>query len=209
MPPFPGPDLVGLVQVSPPSRIPEGATPFEVAEFCAAAYRGAVEAKWPELGRCWAFARSDIAKSRAYGKLKAVGEKLRAHGVAPSSWCLFSADVWREYGVTAGPPTADFVFSEVRFEERFGWFEERAGAYAGGRVLYSPAHLELAADWKAMWADLLRENPRDRPSLLSVVDRHFPGDSFEQRLAAAKAETRSLQKVVRDLTERGCCAWLV
>lgn len=208
LPPFPGPDVIKPVVVPGPAKISPGCSDLEAVKMLVWAYQDSVESRWPGQ-RCWSFRRGEITKSKHWPLLLAAATRMRELEIAPGAWCLFSADVWREHStaVSPPPPPPTFVFAKSRMENRLDWFDDECDRYRGGRALFAPAHLALAQRWKDLWRDLHKESPQDRPRLLVILERHFPGDSWERGLAQARDETEALRRTVTELVKRGVSSW--
>jgi len=208
LPPFPGPDVIKPVVVPGPAKISPGCSDLEAVKMLVGAYQDSVESRWPGQ-RCWSFRRGEITKSKHWPLLLAAATRMRDLEIAPGAWCLFSADVWREHSTAANapPPPPTFVFAKSRMENRLDWFDDECDRYRGGHAMFAPAHLALAQRWKDLWRDLHKESPQDRPRLLVILERHFPGDSWERGLRQARDETEALRRTVTELVKRGVSSW--
>ena len=198
---------IWFVKTPPPPTLPDESTSRADALMLAEAYRQAVEARWPSLGRCYAFRRGDIEDHKQFGQLAAAAAFMRSNGVTPIGWALFSCDVWKELGITDGPPTTTFMFSHARLVERLGWYEERKDEYVGGTAMACPELVKLFAAHDDMWRRLIRENPTDRPSVLEIVDQCFPNDTWEHMVEAARQGQRRLKRELDEAVARGVCVW--
>lgn len=198
---------IPLVRTPPPPMLSAGLSDVDKVKALAAAYRGAVDARFPQLGRCFVMLRGDIEKHKFFPTMLAAAAFMEEHQISPAAWCLFSVDVWKQWQITSGPPTLAFVFSHARLTDRLAWFEDEKDAYMGNTVLYSEEAKALAIRHKAMWDVLMRENPRDRPSLCAIVDRYFPGDTYETMLERAKNGQLQLQRELDAAVKKGVIVW--
>jgi hypothetical protein len=181
-------------------------SPVEWVKTLAQSYRGAIFRKFRSPS--YFMSRGDVSKHGSYGLLLKAAEQISTYQIAPAAWCLFSIDVWAETVVQLkSPPTVAFVFSEMRLEQRVFWFEAERDNYAGGEIKYGPNHLKLASDWMTMKQELLRLRPQTREELTKVVDRYFPGDSYDRRLANAAAEARRIQAQIDRSVAEGEVLW--
>lgn len=205
IPPRPDASLIKAVRTPSPPKVAPTATDQEAAATLLATYWGMVDTKWPGIKR--ARKPGDPRKNKSYKALVRAAHVMREEGIAPSSWCLFSADAWRAAALTEGPPTVAFVFSENRLRERLDWFAESEANYDGHTVIYSPEWMHLASLHREMWRHLTRENPENRLRLLEVVDRFFPGDTYDRLLDRARNAQAKLQRDVDAMIARGVIFW--
>ena len=149
--------------------------------------------------------RGDPTRYKAYEKLVATAELLLDRKIPPGAWTLFSVDVWRVHLDHLGgkPPPLTWVYSENRVRERTEWFEEEAHHYRTPRVSCSPEHLALGHAWRQMQYDAIRSAPKTREELIVVVDRHFPGDRWEQMVEQARRANRAIQAAMDAAAARG------
>lgn len=155
-----------------------------------------------------AFDLTDSVRQKFEGQLLAAAARMREYQIAPAAWCMFSCDVWLDAQITEGPPTVAFVFSAQRLTERLGWFEDARARYVGGTVLLSGELRLLAQKHADMWREILRESPQERPSLQVIVDRHFPGVTYDKLLEDARRGQAALQARVDDMVKRGLSLWV-
>ena len=202
LPPFPGPEVVPLVQTKPPQKLDPALPDIERAEFLCGAYRAAFEARYPDLGSCWYGTRGDLKSYRDYGKMLRCAELFVEFDIAPLAWVLFSLDVWAAY-IGRGPATVSFVFTEARIRERREWFEQEECTYTATRTLFTDEHRDLMQRWRDMQQEILLARPKTRDELAGVVDKHFPGDAYEVAVERAKKAARYLEGLVADATARG------
>jgi hypothetical protein len=198
---------IHFVRTPPPPKLPADMIDIDAATMLAAAYRGAIDAKFPELGRCYAFLRGDISKNKSYSSLVQAAHFLRDNDISPIAWALFSAAVWCDYEITKGPPTVAFVYSLARMQERQSWFDDEKDAYNGNSSMFTDQLRQLANDVHEMWAIMLRENPSTRPRLMEIVDHYFPGDSYERRWDMVKKAQFQLQRELDEAVRKGVCVW--
>jgi hypothetical protein len=141
-----------------------------------------------------------------FGLLLEAAQLLHACEIPPVAWVLFSFDVW-PLTVNAHVPSPSFVFSPKRIQERHDWFEDSRGGYGKVQIKYGNQHIALISSWDGMWDDLLRSRPETRQEVAAVVERWFPGASFEQRVNSAKLEARRLQLEIDRQVIEGAVLW--
>jgi hypothetical protein len=205
LPPMPDVDMVPPVRVPSPAklRVPP-MHPADEVLVLARAYRTVLKQR---TGASSLFMlRGDVLTHKDFARLREAAALLRELEVPPVAWVLFSFDVWAEHGparVRGKPPSVSFVFSQKRIAERFDWFDRERDRYTGTRHFMAPTHRQLCEDHAAMLTELMRLPLESRSEVLAVIDRYFPGDSFERRLNQARAEARKLQDEVTRAVEMG------
>lgn len=207
LPPYPGEGVIKPIVVPPPQPLPpssELVTYAQCVEQLAGWYRGVLRDRF---GYVSGFGGSDVRKMKDYRKLCDFVDELVKAQVPPASWVLFSFDVWAEYGRTGGPPTVAWVFSLNRLRENRKWFEDKQARYFGGRTYFAEEHIELVHKWRMMWDAVMVARPQTREQLLVVVDRFFPGTSYEKAVNAAQVSTRRLEQYLREAVEQGRPVW--
>lgn len=205
LPPYPGLGLVPEVAIPAPRPIPPGLADPARVRLLAAAFRSACWLRHALRSPFMLHGRLEV--NPAYLTVATAGRKLEALAVPPVAWTLFSFDVWRETVSADGPPPTKWTFSVDRIVSRLGWFERERENYCVRRGRSGPLHQELVRDWVAMWRALRSYNPSTRAEVLAVLDSFFPGDSWEARVIAAKAEVVTLQREVDRLLEVGGDLW--
>jgi len=58
-----------------------------------------------------------------------------------------------------------------------------------------------------MWSELLMQEPADREGVRVIVERWFPGDAWERRVALAQAQAAELKLRVRERVRAGGVLW--
>jgi hypothetical protein len=203
VPPLPGPDLLGQATIPHPPRLDaEDGDPAR-ADHLADAYRRGVEAKFG--GRCWAFRRGRIERSKHYATLVSAAALFVEHDIAPAAWVAWSIATWKRYHTADRPPPIGWMFGAKRIAERRGWFSAEAGDYSGGLVQKGPLARQLIADWFAMRRAIDKAGAWREPKAL--VAEFFPDDTWGERLAAARAETKKLAADLRRRAEAGEWFW--
>jgi hypothetical protein len=211
LPPYPGPDVVQPARLPAPPILDPNSTEKEVASVLAACYRGALEVAFGV--ESFAYTRGDISRARCFRQLVEAGNFLKTSRTAPAAWALFSVDVWVESGLGGkGMPNIGWVYAASRLRDRWDWFQDRRAEYAGGQVLFSGPHLALAADWRGMWDQLLREVPSrpERALVEQVLEAWFPerrGSCWEDRVEEARNHNRALQSKLDRAIESGVMVW--
>ncbi len=209
LPPAPAAALIPTVPVPAPAELPCDATDAEAVEMLARAYRGAVERTFGTPSML--MLRGATAAHKDFARLLLVARLMQAAGVPPAAWVLFSFSVWREYGPKSKrgkhSPPVSFVFSAKRLAERIEWFESQRDRWSGGQMLLVPEHQALLRDYQAMWSELLMQEPADREGVRVIVERWFPGDAWERRVALAQAQAAELKLRVRERVRAGGVLW--
>lgn len=204
LPPFPGEHVIKPAIVPPPELLPELLSYQGCVELLVAFYRGALEERFSLRS---SFGRGDVRRMKNYSKFCLAVDAMSKLKVAPAAWILFSFDVWRETGVTKGPPTTVWTFSVGRIIEKNAWFQDWASRYRGGRSYFADEHLKLVRAWRAMWDDLMITRPADREELVIIVEKHFPADSYEKAVLAAQISSQRLGQYLLDAINNGRMVW--
>lgn len=204
LPPYPGEHVIKPAIVPPPALLPETATYREAVEILAAFYRGALEERFNLKS---AFGYGDVRNMKNYKKFCTTVDAMYRLKIAPAAWVLFSFDVWAEYSVTDGPPTAVWTFSVSRVESKAVWFQDWVGRYKGGRSYFAEEHIKLVRTWRSMWDELMILRPNDRPGLVAIVEKHFLGDSYEKAVKTAQDSSRRLEQYLIDAINKGRMVW--
>lgn len=206
LPPEPTAELIPTVRVPAPALIPgEHCSDDDAVAMLARAYRGAVERSFRTASM---FMLRGVAREhKDFARLELAARLMREAEIAPAAWVLFSFSVWREFSGRSGPPPVSFVFSQKRLAERLEWFEQERDRWSSGQMLVTREHRTLAEDHHAMWRELLAYTPDTREGVRVVVERWFPGDSWERRVADARAVASRLQREVEQQVALGCVLW--
>ncbi len=197
--------LVPLVTLPGPPRLEAGMSDTEAAVRIATAYNEAVRARFGAVQKFIAWGNGPIQKSKHWSMLCKVRKILEEHEIAPIAWAAWSCDIWREYNTSTAPPPVAWVFGPKRVAERRGWFESSAGAYAGGRIIMTPAKRKLVESWTRMRLTIDRAQAWADPS--AIADEFFPGDSFARLVALARDEAATEQASLRSRADRGVFLW--
>lgn len=198
-------NLVGSVTVPTPTHLDPKMTEIDQVKFLALVYRES--GRWRYKQDVWAYSSGQPTKWKGYDKLVETAKLLARVDVPPAAWCMWSFDVWNEYLNFEGLPTPLWVWSASRIRNNMAWFRDHAQLYLDSRQILVPKHRELIDDWAAMWIGLLAVRPVDRAEVTELVDYHFPADTYEARLVAAKAAAKSLQRKVMADNEKGLVCW--
>lgn len=195
--------VVPPVEVPEPRRLTSELTEPQRVEFLAAAYRAVVARRYSVKSNYMARGQLDVHAH--YVRLVALSSEMLEAGVAPLAWVIFSFDRWRQSAKGASgrsPPPTKWVWSKKRWREAQAWFREER--YVGVELRATPLARELYADWRALWTELMIKNPSTRQEVAAVVDRYFPGRSWEERLLSARQEQRVSQaRVDREVANGG------
>ena len=202
LPPDPAKVLPQLA-VPPPPKVTSAMSTEEAAHLLGQAYRNAVTHVLGE--RCWLFNPThDIRNSMHFDALKAASTKLHELFIPPGSWAGWSCTVWKRYGNPRIWPPVPWVYSTSRMTEKEDWYHDEWGA--GTRLLVLPAARRFRDDWLKMRAELVR-SPADYDTILEVVTRYFPGDSFRERAQAISEEIGREQRFILQRVKDGDWLW--
>lgn len=185
------------VEIPAPRRLEPTSTPQQRVQALAGAYRTALLRRYQITSRYMRTPGLALEGHKDYAKLVKFADGLIAAAVAPVAWVLFSFDAW--VGTPLGaerrsPPPAKWVWSIKRLREQGDRVD--ADRYAEPALRTTPEAAELWADWRCMWLELLRVAPVTRDQIALIVDRWFPGETYESRLARARAQTWQWQASV-------------
>jgi hypothetical protein len=207
---YPGvPDPVSVIQLGkvrvpdPPMLNPDD-PPERHAFLLARWYTQAVEQQTGKV--CWTFKKTHVTKSRYYALLVKVAKYFILHEIAPAAWCAFSVDVWAKYNDKGDkPPPVQWVFSTDRMVKREKWFWNANRALGGTLVLPESAK-DLIARQAAMRSEIARSNPSDQ-TLGKIVQKYFPGDTFDRLCAQVKSDTKRMTSELRSRAQAGDWLW--
>lgn len=186
----------------PPKMPPDASGPLAVARFVAKVYAAA---HLHETGKpYWPFVRPLPPSSPHYPKLLGAGRTFHEEDVRPARWVMWSTDCWHALG-RAGMPPPHFVFSPERFIEHFSWFLREERGYATRLDIVGPLEKALAVRWFAMRRAVLLRAPGETGE--SIVERWFPGDTWERAVAAAQVEATRMQAELDRRVARGDWLW--
>ena len=205
VPTYPSSDLIMPAMTPGPPQLDPNAIEVEWADRLAQAYRGAAEALTGK--RCWVFTRGDITRSKHYARLVAAARALIEHEIPPAAWASFSFDVWRDYTRSdkKKPPPVTWVFAEGRIHKNRGWFRsDGAGSGMGGRAIFGETHRALLAQYAQMRWELRVTADED---VSGVVERFFPGDTYERMVEASLREAEDIQTSLRHRATSGQYLW--
>lgn len=180
--------------------MPAGLAPEEVVRILAQAYRSASE----RIGGYPSRYGLQLEGHAHYEKMAEIGARMLADEIPPLSWVVFTCDVWtnmkRPPGGRAVPP-ALFCWSLKLYEEQQGWYADTQRLYDHHWML--DEHRALWDDWHAMWAALLQEAPTTYNDLLRILDRFFPGDQWERRVAQIHRKVAQAEREMTAQLDRG------
>lgn len=209
LPEYPGSRLVPDVTVPPPVQLRPEMDPVDRVRMLGSAHRSTFTARYPDLrGKNNFMCFGSPLKHPLFDKVLACADHLLYGRIPPLSWVLFSFDVWKRCkGSDGRPPSAKWILSPNRAAPGSGsrqWFEAEREEYCRHRVVLGPKHRELLQSWEGMWRELRQAEPTTRADVWDVIYRHFPGDAWRLRVAAAKGEALRLQQQIdRTVAEGG------
>jgi len=202
MPPYPGVEVIRPATVPPPPVIPDEAPDLRAATMCAEAYWGELRSTYEgQYGR-----RGDVARSKHFAALTAAGRFLREEGVSPAVWVQWSIRCWAQ--TAAGerkPPTMAWVFSARRMESKWEWFLHECGSNdSRWHLPIGGTHRKLLNRWCSL-AVAVRGRTLDEAARL--VAHFFPGDTYNEMVAEARAEVEQQQMMLDEDVRRGRWIW--
>lgn len=195
-------------EIPPPRLIDPSATPQQRVKMLAAAYRAVLKRRYGITSRYFEGSAA-LESHKEFPKLAALAALMVDAKVAPLAWVLFSFDAWTHTplgeGKRCAPPTK-WVWSKKRWKEQQDRFWEDRYSVVESRT--APLAHQLWTDWRIMWVELMLSAPEDRSGVAAVVDRWFPGESFETRLTRARSQTLEYQARVDREAAEGGWPWL-
>lgn len=189
--------------VPEPQRLSPGLTEPERVERLAAAYRAVLYRRHGLRSRYLTRSRADGHPH--YPRLVQLARALLEGNVAPLAWVLFSFDRWllSPLGEQGHPPKSGWVWSPKRWKDQKQQEALAEARYDAPEYRSSPLAATLYTDWRMMWVELIQKAPETREQLLEVVERAFPGETWERRLAAARRQTREMQQKIDEEISQG------
>ena len=212
VPPYPGNAIVSpAVTPDPPKLVSTDPEEYRV-KLLAMAYQGAVEKLYGK--RVFTLAKTS-PRHRHWRSLVLAAEALERYDVTPAAWFTWvvrkwyaiktHTNGWKEGQPVALPPIG-YVLSLKRLEERLDDEEKRyvvTDSALGGRLVFGKVHKKLLVRYGEMRA-ALNANPAERAQ---VVERFFPGSSYEDMVDAAKREAIEIRQRMEDDAARGRMIW--
>jgi len=214
IPPYPGtvvcPESKAIVEPAythSPPQLSADADDRGVAWSLLLAFRGAFEVvfHYPPLN--YFTDPAHLSRWRGFGSLSAAGRLLRERGIAPVVWVMWSLDAWNSY-VAKGAPTLGWVFSMNRIEKHTAdraWFCSEASGYGASRAIFGPGLRALLHRYKRMRTELLVTKTEEE--VREIVQKHFPGDAYNDMVQVARAETQGIEAGIREAISRGEYVW--
>ncbi len=194
-------------EIPAPLRLEATLTEPQRVERCAAAYRAVLLRRF---GIKSAYMRRSALEPHAhYARLAVLSLSMQEARIAPLAWVIFSFDRWTHTPRgkdKRSPPPAKWVWSPKRWKEQRAWLEEER--YDAVELRTAPEAQALYTDWRNLWIELMQRAPETREELAAIVDRWFPGNSWEQRLARARTQTWDYQARVQRELAAGGWPWL-
>ncbi len=195
-------------EIPPPRLIAPETTPQQRVKMLAAAYRAVLKRRYGITSRYFEGSAA-LESHKEFPKLVALAAQMVDAKVAPLAWVLFSFDAWTHTplgeGKRSSPPTK-WVWSKKRWKEQQDRFWEDRYAVVESRT--APLALQLWIDWRFMWCELMHAAPTAREGVAVIVDRWFPGSSYEDRLTRARSQTLEYQARVDREAAEGGWPWL-
>jgi hypothetical protein len=191
-------------EIPPPRLLEPSTTPQQRVKVLAAAYRAVLERRYGVKSRYFVGSAA-LESHKDFNKLSELGAQMVTCKVAPLAWVLFSFDDWTHTPLGKDkrtPPPTKWVWAKKRWKEQQDRFSEER--YTSVQLRWAPEAETLWTDWRCMWVDLMRAAPTTREGVAQVVDRWFPGETYEQRLTRARSQTWEWQaRVDREMADGG------
>jgi hypothetical protein len=178
--------------VPPPPQLPPAWADVDVVRHLGRCYREVVQRRGGKQSHY--LLAGDPCNHKDWPLLLTAAQSMRDEFIAPSAWVLWSFDTFP--GAPSMPRVSWTFGSRLRNPQTLAWFEKDRDRYEGERILHAYEFIALYTDWETMWRDLMVKRPPDRPRVLEVVEQHFPGTSYEDRLHRAQVATVRLQKAI-------------
>lgn len=211
VPPFPGNTIVAPVTVPEAIHLDDGASKVMQVNAMMKAYRGAIERRYG--GRCFAFSKGDVSRSKHFKGLSDFADALIAHKISPSAWCIHRVDKWREQrghigkakpGERRAQPSIQFVFAARSIEDDSRWRfrQEYATGRLGGGQVFTATHRKLLLRWHSVQRDI-RRGVQPELALLE----HLPGDTYQCLVDQARLESAEMRYKLESDIQRGRHVW--
>jgi hypothetical protein len=203
VPPYP---IIETPRAPHPPLLDADATKLERAHVLATAYRAALKNRFKQDS--WEMRKGPLQRSKHYPMLVEAAQLLIDHEIAPAAWCVWSCDIWRDFGGKGNkrkPPPVGWVLGPKRIAERYGWFASEESGYMGGAPVHGPILKELVRRYAKMHDALYQRDAYLNPE--EVVAEFFPGTAYAETLAAAKNECRILAGQLQEKVAAGSYIW--
>lgn len=208
VPPYPTTDLIPAVKLPPMPRISDAAGDVEKVTALVAAYRAAAVKKYgPETKARWIYARGIHPKVKNFRALVNCAELCLEHEISPHGWALFSIDNWIDKNGSGKPPPVTFVFNRSRLQRQHGWYRSQSAEYSDARVVLGPLHHLLLVRWTRMQGELVRNQPGTVQAVRAIVERFFPGKTWDEMVDRARRESRERTALLKDAVASGQWIW--
>lgn len=195
-------------EIPAPKRLEPASSPQQRVKHLAAAYRAVLKRRYSITSK-YMLGSAALESHKDYPKLEALSALMLEANVAPLAWVLFSFDAWTHTPMGEGKrtsPPAKWVWSKKRWKDQQDRFQEER--YQSVEVRCSATATQLWIDWRVMWLELMQVAPMTRDGVAEIVDRWFPGESFEERLTRARTQTWEDQARVDREVAAGGWPWL-
>ena len=182
-------------------------TDDQIAVVCEAAFRAVLNNAFPKANRK---PPRNLAATRSYRTFVAAGRKLREHELNPYAWAKWSIDQWLELPASKGgvvKPAPGFLFSPTRVDRLRGMFRSQSSVHDGKDEIVPAKIRAVVVRWQSMYAEISRNRGGTVPEQQAIVDRYFPGDSYDRAIAAAKREIEHTLHALRLRRGRGEWIW--
>lgn len=213
VPSYPGISVVAPAVVPDPIKLADDHSEEYRVKLLASAYRGAVEKQYRKPCH---FMKRFTRRAASFGLLVKAAALLQAFDVAPAAWCIWSVRRWylartHQAGYVAGAPVplppVGVVFSARSIEDRLADSDRRyvvEDSAVGGRLIFGKTHKLLLKRYGEMRGALIAAGPNSRAA---VVERFFPGTTYDDMVDAARVEAVEIRNKLEDRVARGEVIW--
>jgi hypothetical protein len=221
-PPFPSDAAVQVAEVPAPPKLAANGSPLDDVRNLLHAYRAAIRHHYDRRafnmtkrrsvtdldGEVFASQREltdeELASHKLYETLRACAARLREEGIAPAAWVAFAIRKWRFDEHRKKPPPIPAVFGPAVVAKHAAWFRAQ-NEVEGRATVYTPGHRALYLAWHRMSRELFADMSAEEVS--AVVERHFPGDTWERMMRVARTEAQNTRRVLQDRVAAGEWVW--
>lgn len=208
VPPYPTTDLIPPVKMPPMPRIPEAAGDVEKVTALVAAYRAAVAKEYgPKSKARWVYAKGIHPKVKNFRALVNCADLCLEHEISPHGWAMFSIENWQAKNGSEKPPPITYVFNRSRLQRQHGWYRSRGAEFSDARVVLCDWHRRLLVRWVRLQNDLVRNQPATVQAVRAIVERYFPGQTWDRAVETARRESHARSAQLSDAVAAGHWIW--
>jgi hypothetical protein len=156
-------------------------------------------------------------KTRHWKLVTAFASKLIEHEIPPGAWIAFRFDVWAEsladrldFTQQGTVPPVSWVMRPASITKHCNWYLQEEEGYTTRPTVTCQLHRKLITDWQRMHLDL-QALPSNAPpdAARRIAQRHFPGNSYSDRVTAAQREAREFQQRIYERASLGEFVWTI